>query len=161
MKPSRRTPAIVLVLALALAAPLASTAPVTALGETLAGWSAGLLVDAESKFGPYHRYSSRPLKAGDRGTDVATLQRNLSEVGLETSVNGFYGATTRSNVRRWEDWRGRRPDGRIDQSEARGLRDQARHAGLRDQARHAGPHDRDRELRTGDGRPWPREAMHR
>ncbi len=125
MRNSRLT-TIVFVLALALAAPLASTAPVTALGETLADLSTGLMTSAESKFGAHHRYASRRLTAGMRGTDVATLQRLLTEAGLETAVNGVYGPDTRSSVRRWEAWCGRRPDGRLSPREARRVREEAR-----------------------------------
>jgi peptidoglycan hydrolase-like protein with peptidoglycan-binding domain len=147
MRKRNRLPAIVLVLALALAAPLASTAPVTALGETLADLSAGLLTSAESEFGPHHRYGSRRLAAGDRGTDVAALQHFLTEVGLESAVSGYYGPTTRGNVRRWEAWRDESPDGRLSRREARRLREQARPNG---------PWGVDSEIRVGDGRPWPR-----
>jgi peptidoglycan hydrolase-like protein with peptidoglycan-binding domain len=141
-----RLPAIVLVLALALAAPLASTAPVTALGETLADLSTGLLTGPDSRFGPHHRYASRPLEAGVRGTDVAALQRFLTGVGVVTPVTGRYGPPTRASVKRWQAWRGVRRDGALSPREARLIREQARPGG---------PQDVDREVRSGAGAPWP------
>jgi peptidoglycan hydrolase-like protein with peptidoglycan-binding domain len=141
-----RLPAIVLVLALALAAPLASTAPVTALGETLADLSTGLLTGPDSRFGPHHRFASRPLAAGARGTDVAALQRFLTGVGLVTPVTGRYGPATRASVERWRAWRGARRDGTLSVREARRIREQARPGGRRDV---------DGEVRPSAGAAWP------
>lgn len=134
MRKSRRLTAV-LVLALALAAPLASTAPVTALGETLADLSTGLLTKAESKFGPPHRYASRRLAAGASGTDVAVLQRFLTEVGLKTAVTGYYGPESRANVRRWEARGAGRADGSLSRDEARRLRGGARRHASADRGR--------------------------
>jgi peptidoglycan hydrolase-like protein with peptidoglycan-binding domain len=141
-----RLPTIVLVLALALAAPLASTAPVTALGETLADLSTGLLTGSDTRFGTHHRYASRPLAAGVRGTDVAALQRFLTGVGLVTPVTGRYGPATRASVEGWQAWRGTRRDGVLSLREARRIREQARPGGRQDV---------DREVRPSAGAAWP------
>ena len=74
--------------------------------------------DAGSDFGPEYDYGSRRLVPGDRGTDVARLQRLLSKQGLETTVDGSFGKATRSNVKRWEAWRYARADGKVSRSQA-------------------------------------------
>lgn len=78
--------------------------------------------DKGSNNGPEHDYGSRRLSPGDRGTDVARLQRLLSRQGLKTAVDGNYGKSTRSNVKRWEAWRYARADGKVSRSQAAKIR---------------------------------------
>jgi murein DD-endopeptidase MepM/ murein hydrolase activator NlpD len=66
------------------------------------------------------------MEEGDRGTDVAQLQRYLSRLGLSTPDTGYYGSTTRGNVKRWEAWRYRIANGRVSTSQARDIQRQAR-----------------------------------
>lgn len=80
--------------------------------------------------GPRHEYGSRRMNRGDRGSDVAQLQRFLTRLGIRTEVSGRYTGATRASVRRWEAWRYRRSDGQVVPREAREIRHQARR-GLR------------------------------
>jgi peptidoglycan hydrolase-like protein with peptidoglycan-binding domain len=82
-----------------------------------------------SDYGPEYAYGSRRLAHGDRGTDVARLQRLLSKQGLETAVDGHFGKTTRSNVKRWEAWRYARADGKVSRSQAVKIRNLANKGG--------------------------------
>lgn len=65
------------------------------------------------------------MEPGDRGADVADLQRFLTRLGLKTRVDGRYGRATRRNVHRWEAWRYRRADGEVSRDEAGRIRRQA------------------------------------
>jgi peptidoglycan hydrolase-like protein with peptidoglycan-binding domain len=49
-----------------------------------------------------HRVSHRTLRQGMRGSDVSTLQRELSEAGFRTRVTGVFDAATARNVRSFE-----------------------------------------------------------
>ena len=96
-------------------------------------------------YGPQHEYASRRLERGDRGTDVARLQRLLTRQGLPTSVDGTFGASTRVNVEKWEAWRYRRADGVVRRRQARKILRLARRGVQYEARRHAfpirGPHD--------------------
>jgi peptidoglycan hydrolase-like protein with peptidoglycan-binding domain len=48
------------------------------------------------------RLGSRTLRQGMGGTDVKTLQRDLTQVGFKTPATGMFGAKTSRNVRRFE-----------------------------------------------------------
>lgn len=95
-------------------------------------------------YGPRHDYGSRPMSRGDRGTDVARLQRFLTQLGIQTKVDGRYTRATRRSVRRWEAWRYRRADGEVVPPEAERIRRQARSGARYKRRRHVfpvrGPH---------------------
>src|SRR5918996_6513130 len=55
----------------------------------------------QADYGPRHDYGSRRLSRGDRGTDVAELQRALTEIGIRTKVDGRYTRATATSVHRW------------------------------------------------------------
>jgi peptidoglycan hydrolase-like protein with peptidoglycan-binding domain len=76
--------------------------------------------------GSDYEYASRGMGPGDRGSDVTKLQRFLTRLGLDTTVDGHYGETTRRNVKRWEAWRYRRVNGAVAIREAEKIREQAR-----------------------------------
>ncbi|HEV2076006.1 MAG TPA: peptidoglycan DD-metalloendopeptidase family protein, partial [Thermoleophilaceae bacterium] len=90
-------------------------------------------------------YGSRRMRSGDRGGDVAKLQRYLSRLGLSTPVDGIYGRRTRINVERYEAWRYLRSNGKVNLAEADQIRRDARRDAQYRARRHAfpvrGPHD--------------------
>jgi cell wall-associated NlpC family hydrolase len=72
-----------------------------------------------------YAFGTRPLREGSHGPDVRTLQRNLTNVGLRTEVDGQYGPHTARRVKSWE----RRSDvsrvnGRVSRHEARKMMSQ-------------------------------------
>jgi cell wall-associated NlpC family hydrolase len=71
-------------------------------------------------------FGSRTLHQGMRGHDVRVLQRYLSRVGVRTTADGQFGATTKHHVRRWERGSERRADGRVTRRDARALTRQVR-----------------------------------
>jgi cell wall-associated NlpC family hydrolase len=77
---------------------------------------------AEAAFG------DQPLRRGDRGRDVRTLQRWLGYVGFATTVDGVFGPRTARAVRRYERREDLRVDGRVSRPQARGLRKRAQRA---------------------------------
>jgi hypothetical protein len=81
----------------------------------------GLLLPAAA-----HAYSfgDRPLREGDRGSDVRVLQRYLTQVGLRTDVDGQFGPRTKRRVRSWERRSVRSVNGRVSRREARKLTSQ-------------------------------------
>ena len=80
----------------------------------------GLLVPsaAEAKFG------DRTLREGSRGSDVRTLQKYLTQVGLRTEVDGQYGPHTARRVKSWERRSDERVNGRVSRGEARKMTSQ-------------------------------------
>jgi hypothetical protein len=65
------------------------------------------------------RFGDRTLREGDRGSDVRTLQRDLTQVGLRTEVDGQYGPHTARRVKSWERRSDERVNGRVSRREAR------------------------------------------
>ena len=74
------------------------------------------------------RFGDRSLEQGDRGRDVRVLQRWMTRVGVQTRVDGVFGARTRRSVRRYERRFDMRVDGRVSRAQALGLRSRARAA---------------------------------
>ena len=95
-------------------------------------------------YGPSHDYGSRRMSRGDRGTDVAELQRFLTRLGIGTRVDGRYTRATARSVHRWEAWRYRRADRAVTRLEARKIRGQARSGARHERRGHVfpvrGPH---------------------
>jgi cell wall-associated NlpC family hydrolase len=94
------------------------------LAVGLAAFSVVLPITASAEAKRY-AFGSRPLQEGSRGSDVRTLQRNLTRVGLRTEVDGQYGPHTARRVRSWE----RRSEivrvnGRVSRREARKMSSQ-------------------------------------
>jgi cell wall-associated NlpC family hydrolase len=72
-----------------------------------------------------YAFGERALREGSHGSDVRTLQRNLTTVGLRTEVDGQYGPHTARRVRSWERRSQiRRVNGRVSRSEARRMTSQ-------------------------------------
>ncbi|MEA2211305.1 MAG: hypothetical protein QOF83_1253 [Solirubrobacteraceae bacterium] len=67
---------------------------------------------------------SRALHRGMRGSDVRTLQIDLTRVGLHTSVTGFFNAATRRTVVRFQRENGLAPSGQVGSRFVRVLRRQ-------------------------------------
>ncbi len=67
------------------------------------------------------RLGSRTLRQGMSGTDVKTLQRDLTQVGFKTLVTGMFGAKTTRNVRRFERQRHLRVNGIVNQRFVRSI----------------------------------------
>jgi hypothetical protein len=65
------------------------------------------------------RFGDRALREGDRGSDVRALQRNLTQVGLRTEIDGQYGPHTARRVKSWERRSDERVNGRVSRREAR------------------------------------------
>jgi peptidoglycan hydrolase-like protein with peptidoglycan-binding domain len=59
------------------------------------------------------RLGSRPLHQGMRGSDVRSLQIDLTRVGLHTSVTGVFNANTRRTVVRFQRENRMTPSGRV------------------------------------------------
>jgi peptidoglycan hydrolase-like protein with peptidoglycan-binding domain len=59
------------------------------------------------------RLGSRPLHQGMRGSDVRTLQIDLTRVGLHTTVTGDFNRATRGTVVRFQRANGLTPSGRV------------------------------------------------
>jgi peptidoglycan hydrolase-like protein with peptidoglycan-binding domain len=68
------------------------------------------------------RLGSRTLKQGMSGTDVKTLQRDLTLAGFKTPASGTFGASTTRNVRRFERQRHLKVNGIVDQRFVRAIR---------------------------------------
>jgi hypothetical protein len=79
----------------------------------LVGLGLVLPAAAEAKFG------DRSLREGDHGSDVRTLQRYLTQVGLRTEIDGQYGPHTSRRVKSWERRSDQRVNGRLSRREAR------------------------------------------
>jgi cell wall-associated NlpC family hydrolase len=58
------------------------------------------------------------------GRDVKVLQRYLTQLGVDTSVDGQYGPTTTRHVKTWERSASLRPDGRLSRTNAAALKAQ-------------------------------------
>jgi peptidoglycan hydrolase-like protein with peptidoglycan-binding domain len=63
----------------------------------------------------------RTLKMGMHGTDVRVLQDYLSVVGVDTSVDGQFGAGTKKSVRAWEKQASLKANGVVTRSDAKVL----------------------------------------
>lgn len=94
---------------------------------------------------PERAYGSRPLEKGDQGSDVARLQRLLTDQGLSTPVDGTFSRATKANVERWEAWQYRRANGGVSRNEARTVLDLAKAGTQYEEREHVfpvrGPHD--------------------
>jgi hypothetical protein len=71
-----------------------------------------------------YSFGERSLREGDRGSDVRTLQRNLTSVGLRTEIDGQYGPHTARRVKSWERRSDQRVNGRLSRPEARKMTSQ-------------------------------------
>jgi hypothetical protein len=76
------------------------------------------------------RFGDRPLREGAQGSDVRTLQRYLTRVGLRTEIDGQYGPHTARRVKSWERRSRERVNGRLSRREARKMTGQVK-AGVR------------------------------
>jgi cell wall-associated NlpC family hydrolase len=93
-----------------------------AVGLAAFGLVLPITASAEAK---RYAFGSRPLREGSHGSDVRVLQRNLTQVGLRTEVDGQYGPHTARRVRSWERRSSvRRVNGRVSRGEARKLTSQ-------------------------------------
>jgi hypothetical protein len=70
------------------------------------------------------QFGDRTLREGMRGRDIRVMQDYLTKVGLQTTVDGQYGPTTKRRVRTWERKSERRVDGRMTRKDAGVLRSQ-------------------------------------
>jgi peptidoglycan hydrolase-like protein with peptidoglycan-binding domain len=52
------------------------------------------------------KLGDRTLHAGDTGSDVKSLQKSLTKVGIKVTADGEYGATTKTAVKRFQKWAG-------------------------------------------------------
>jgi cell wall-associated NlpC family hydrolase len=93
-----------------------------AVGLAAFGLVLPVTASAEAK---RYAFGDRPLQEGIHGSDVRTLQRNLTSVGLRTEVDGQYGPHTARRVKSWER-RSEIPrvNGRVSRGEARKLESQ-------------------------------------
>jgi cell wall-associated NlpC family hydrolase len=73
-----------------------------------------------------YSFGERVLKRGHSGSDVRTLQRYLTQVGVYTTADGQFGPRTARSVRSWERRADRRVNARVSRGEARRLRTEAR-----------------------------------
>jgi cell wall-associated NlpC family hydrolase len=73
-----------------------------------------------------YSFGERVLKRGNSGSDVRTLQRYLTRVGVPTNADGQFGPRTAASVRDWERRSDRRVNARVSRGEARGLRSEVR-----------------------------------
>jgi cell wall-associated NlpC family hydrolase len=80
-----------------------------------------------------YSFGERALKRGHSGSDVRTLQRYLTRVGVPTTADGQFGPRTASSVRTWESRADRRVNARVSRPEARTLRSEVRQ-GMQTQA---------------------------
>ena len=84
-----------------------------------AGAAAGAPAPAAAAFGDHD------LRTGDHGREVRVLQRWLTLTGFPTAVDGRFGRSTRSAVRRYERANAQRVDGWVSREQQRGLRTRA------------------------------------
>ena len=90
-----------------------------AVGIAALGLALPYTTSAEAK---RYAFGSRALAEGSRGSDVRTLQRYLTRVGLRTEVDGIYGPHTARRVKSWERRSDSRVNGRFSRREARKMR---------------------------------------
>lgn len=64
-------------------------------------------------------YGHRTLRIGARGSDVRQLQGYLTDLGISTTPDGFYGQSTVDGVKTFERREHQRPDGIVTPAEAR------------------------------------------
>jgi hypothetical protein len=76
---------------------------------------------AQAKF---IHFGDRALHRGMHGRDVKVLQRYLTQLGVDTTVDGQYGPTTTRNVKTWERSASFKADGRLSRPHAAALKAQ-------------------------------------
>ena len=71
-------------------------------------------------------FGDRTLREGMDGRDVQALQRKLTKLGIETSVDGYFGTSTKRSMKRYERRNERRVNGVCSRRDARRIRRQVR-----------------------------------
>ena len=74
-------------------------------------------------------FGARTLKEGRKGSDVKTLQRYLTRVGIEMDVDGIYGSGTARGVKAFEQAQRRKVDGKVTRTDAKVIKDVALNGG--------------------------------
>src|SRR5205085_10591154 len=69
-------------------------------------------------------FGDRALHRGMQGRDVKVLQRYLTQLGVDTTVDGQYGPTTTRHVMTWERSASFKADGRVSRPHAAALKAQ-------------------------------------
>lgn len=97
-----------------------------------------------------YRYGERKLRRGDRGDDVARLQRLLTRIGIETLVNGKFGGATERSVMEDERNEGIRVNGSVSPDHALSIEKRAN--AEEESSRETDPAGADDAEAGGDGR---------
>jgi len=74
-------------------------------------------------------FGDRTLKEGRKGSDVKTLQKYLVRIGIQTGVDGVFGAGTKTAVRSFEEAQRRKVDGKVTRTDAKVIKDVAVNGG--------------------------------
>ena len=74
-------------------------------------------------------FGDRTLKEGRKGGDVKTLQKYLVRIGIQTGVDGVFGAGTKTAVRTFEEAQRRKVDGKVTRTDAKVVKDVAVNGG--------------------------------
>jgi len=68
------------------------------------------------------KFGKRTLKQGMKGSDVRVLQKSLRRLKLQTRATGYFGGQTTKKVKRLEDGRGWRVDGKVQRRDAKRIK---------------------------------------